>query len=368
MTRTSSTIAGDRLCASPQLPQRYGLSVFLRKGYPTLGGRVSGVGSREPIVRGAHVRLVGWNELPNELSELVRQRAKEDPAVASRVVGRKWVSVLRPGRAGELSIHQHLDSVTFLDVPPRADLTVRESSESVSVYGDSLESGNASVSAGMVLLRLGQASRVRWFSDSIGTPGFLFVERIAVLAVDAVLEYHSALVAANAVRENIHVVLNEPGSTVRINSVFVGGRTDQFDLGVTAEHRAPYTTSDLRAKGVLTGKAQGVYRGLVRVEKHATKSDGYQRCDTLLLSKTAEVDPIPNLEIATNDVRCTHGVTVSHMNPEHLFYLQSRGLGEGAARDLLVEGFTGTMLRSYPDHRVEVLRRSIHDVLHHASA
>lgn len=310
-------------------------------------------------MRGADVRRVGWDELPKELSELVHQRAKEDPAVASRVVGRKQLFVLQPGHAGELSLHHHLNTIIFLDIPPHADLTVRESLESVSVYGDSSAPGDAPVLVGMILLRLGEASRVRWFADALGSPGFSFVERIAVLAQDATLEHHSALVAANAVRENVQVILSAPGATARINSLFMGSHTDQFDLGVTAEHRAPRTTSDLRAKGVLTGKAQGVYRGLVRVKKHATKSDGYQRCDTLLLSKTAEVDPIPNLEIETNDVRCTHGVTVSHVDPEHLFYLQSRGLGEGAARDLLVEGFVGSMLRAYPMADRERLQNAV---------
>lgn len=354
--------------------QRYGLSVFLRKAYPALRAtQDSELGTRNsPCVRGGETRTMPWADVPADIRELVRRRASADPIVAAHITQSSGVELLRARGAAPMVLDDSALPV-FIDIPPGQDTVIFESlgsdtayystSAGVELSGAGEKSSEALLRSGIVMLRVGSGARVRWFSTSVGAPGFSFIERIAVLALDAVLEHHSVLVAANAVRENIHVMLNAPGATARVRTLFAGAATHQFDLGVTAEHRAPRTTSDLRAKGVLAGKAQGVYRGLVRVEKDATGSDGYQRCDALLLSPTAEVDPIPNLEIETNDVRCTHGVTVSRPDPEQVFYLQSRGLGEDAARDLLVEGFVGSMLQAYPMADREQLKNAVNGTL-----
>jgi Fe-S cluster assembly scaffold protein SufB len=102
-------------------------------------------------------------------------------------------------------------------------------------------------------------------------------------------------------------------------------------------------------KGIVGGRAQAVYRGLVHVAATAPKSNGYQRVNTLLLSSQAEVDAVPKLEIKTDDVRCTHGATTSHVNPEQLFYLQSRGLSAERAAELVVSGFLQSVVLSYPE-------------------
>lgn len=365
MTRILSTIAGDRLRASPHPPQRYGLSVVLRKGYPAMGNWKLGTGNWKPTVRGADVRQVAWEDMPADVVALVRRRVEKDPVVATAVLAQPRVDVVRVEGKREVTL-QAGAPVTVVDVAPNAHVILNEVGEHLRALPAKNARADAEVrpyGARLVLLRVGAGARVRWFASVVGAPGFTFVERLALLAQDAVLEHHSALVSANAIRENVHVMLDGPGATVRVQTLFAGSADNQFDLGVTAEHRAPRTVSDLRAKGVLSGKAQGVYRGLVRVEKNATGSDGYQRCDALLLSPTAEVDPIPNLEIETNDVRCTHGVTVSRPDAEQLFYLRSRGLDESAARDLLVEGFAGTMLSAYPESQREELQAAMQNVL-----
>lgn len=134
-------------------------------------------------------------------------------------------------------------------------------------------------------------------------------------------------------------MLNGKGSTSRNYSLFFGANKQNFDLNFNTIHNAPNTTSDMFTKGALNNKSKAVCRGLVRIEQNANESNGYQKEDTLLLSKDAEVDPIPNLEINNHNVRCTHGATVSQVDKEKLFYLKSRGLNNSEAMRIIIDGF-----------------------------
>ena len=94
--------------------------------------------------------------------------------------------------------------------------------------------------------------------------------------------------------------------------------------------------------------ARTVYAGLIRIEKGAARSDAYQANRNLVLSDKAKATSIPMLEIDNNDVRCTHGATVGPVDPNHLFYLQSRGIAARTARRMLVQGFFGQVLDRIP--------------------
>jgi Fe-S cluster assembly protein SufD len=102
---------------------------------------------------------------------------------------------------------------------------------------------------------------------------------------------------------------------------------------------APNTTSDLLYKGGLKGRSRVVWKGMIRVEKDAQKTDAYQKNDNLVLSDTARADSIPGLEIEANDVRCTHGATAGRVDEDMIFYSQARGVPRETAIRLIVEGF-----------------------------
>src|SRR5207302_7224966 len=91
-----------------------------------------------------------------------------------------------------------------------------------------------------------------------------------------------------------------------------------------------------------------VYAGLIRIEKHAARSDAYQANRNLVLSDKAKATSIPMLEIDNNDVRCTHGATVAPVDPEHMFYLRSRGIPVATAEQMIVHGFFGEVLERIP--------------------
>jgi Fe-S cluster assembly protein SufD len=130
-----------------------------------------------------------------------------------------------------------------------------------------------------------------------------------------------------------------PGATSRVTGAYFADGTQHLDYDTFQEHMAPSTTSDFAFKGALRDTARAVWRGMIRVEEGAQRTNAYQENRNLLLSKTAHADSIPGLEIMANDVRCTHGATLGQVDREQLFYLMSRGLTRAEAERLIVRGF-----------------------------
>ena len=134
------------------------------------------------------------------------------------------------------------------------------------------------------------------------------------------------------------------GATSRVTGAYFADGTQHIDYDTFQEHIAPHTESDFAFKGALRDKATAVWRGMIRVEKDAQKTNAYQECRNLMLSPDAHAVPIPGLEILANDVRCTHGATVGRVDREQLFYLMARGLSRSEAERLLVRGFFQNIL------------------------
>ena len=130
-----------------------------------------------------------------------------------------------------------------------------------------------------------------------------------------------------------------PGATSRVTGAYFADGTQHLDYDTFQEHIAPHTTSDFAFKGALRDTATAVWRGMIRVEQAAQKTNAYQENRNLLLSPTAHADSIPGLEILANDVRCTHGATLGQVDREQLFYLMARGLPRSEAERLIVRGF-----------------------------
>ncbi len=130
-----------------------------------------------------------------------------------------------------------------------------------------------------------------------------------------------------------------PGATSRVTGAYFADGTQHLDYDTFQEHMAPSTTSDFAFKGALRDTAPAGWRGMIRGEEGAQKTNAYQENRNLLLSKSAHADSIPGLEIMANDVRCTHGATLGQVDREQLFYLMTRGLTPAEAERLIVRGF-----------------------------
>src|SRR2546428_4458903 len=122
-----------------------------------------------------------------------------------------------------------------------------------------------------------------------------------------------------------------------------GGR-QHMDNHTVLDHARPHCASHELYKGILDGKAHGVFNGKIFVHQDAQKTDAKQTNKTLLLSEDAVINTKPQLEIYADDVKCTHGATVGQLDDDAIFYLRSRGIDLEAARSLLTFAFANDII------------------------
>ena len=156
---------------------------------------------------------------------------------------------------------------------------------------------------------------------------------------DAELDWVAGGFGSRKGKVRIQNDLAGPGATSRVTGAYFADGTQHLDYDTFQEHIAPNTTSDFAFKGALRDEASVVWRGMIRVEKDAQKTNAYQENRNLILSEQAHADSIPGLEILANDVRCTHGATLSQVDRDQLFYAMARGLSRPDAERLIVRGF-----------------------------
>jgi Fe-S cluster assembly protein SufD len=140
-------------------------------------------------------------------------------------------------------------------------------------------------------------------------------------------------------RHDAVAVLADEGADCTLNGLYLADGLRLVDNHTEIDHAAPHGSSHEVYKGILDGRARGVFNGRIRVRPDAQKTDAKQTNKTLLLSDDAQVNTKPQLEIFANDVKCTHGATVGQLSEDALFYLRARGIGADDARSLLVRAF-----------------------------
>jgi Fe-S cluster assembly protein SufD len=153
-------------------------------------------------------------------------------------------------------------------------------------------------------------------------------------------------VGGRLARNEIHVALEGRRAQCRLNGAYLGRGEQIIDHTTVIDHVSPETASKELYKGVLDGRARGVFQGRITVRPNAQKADGQQMNRALLLSDRAEINSKPELEINADDVKCSHGATAGELDDAALFYLRSRGIPEPEARRLLVEAFLNEVIDS----------------------
>ncbi|WP_113155316.1 Fe-S cluster assembly protein SufD [Nitratireductor sp. OM-1] len=154
------------------------------------------------------------------------------------------------------------------------------------------------------------------------------------------------------VRQEVKVEARGEGSEFKLRGVNLLGGETHCDVTMVLDHLAPDTVSTETFRNVVTGKANGVFQGQIRVAKIAQKTDAKMACNTLLLSDDGGFSSKPELEIFADDVACGHGATVTDIEKEHLFYLMARGIDEKTARGLLVKAFVAEVIEELEDETV----------------
>jgi len=145
-------------------------------------------------------------------------------------------------------------------------------------------------------------------------------------------------------RTDCNVDFEAGGARSELRGLYLVGDRRFADFHLDVRHSVPDCASREQFKGVVLGRGRAVFDGRILVERDAQRSDAHLSNANLLLSRNAEVDTKPQLEIYADDVKCSHGTSVGQLDPQQLFYLRSRGIAEADARKMLCLGFAAEVL------------------------
>ena len=177
---------------------------------------------------------------------------------------------------------------------------------------------------------------------------------------DVVASSHCLNFGGRIVRNNANAVMADENGEVTLNGLVLGRDSQHIDNHTSMDHAMPHCDSHENYAHVLDDKSVGVFNGKIFVREDAQKTDAKQSNRTLLLSRDAQIDAKPQLEIFADDVKCTHGATIGQLDEEALFYLRARGVPENAARKILIRAFAGEVFESISQDDVrEALEREL---------
>jgi Fe-S cluster assembly protein SufD len=166
-----------------------------------------------------------------------------------------------------------------------------------------------------------------------------FAQQRAAVDRDANLQWTIAAMGSRFAQVSQQVALVGKGAMSQVNGVMFTQQRQHMTYNTLQHHVASSCRSDFLYKSALQDQSRTVWRGMIKVDPAAQKTDGYQRNDNLLLSTEARADSIPGLEILADDVRCTHGSTSGKVDEELIFYARTRGFTRKEAVRMIVTGF-----------------------------
>ena len=161
-------------------------------------------------------------------------------------------------------------------------------------------------------------------------------------------------------RHDISVVMDHEGAETAVDGLYFVGSDQHSDTHSVIDHKVAHCTSHQLYKGILDGNGRAVFNGKVFVREGAQKTDAQQTNKNLLLSEKARVDTKPQLEIYADDVKCAHGAAVGQIDPEELFYLETRGIGPELGRSLLTYGFAEEVIGKI---KIDSIRSQLDEVV-----
>ncbi|MGH2462647.1 MAG: SufB/SufD family protein [Candidatus Limnocylindria bacterium] len=190
-------------------------------------------------------------------------------------------------------------------------------------------------------VRAERESRVRYGSlQLLGDGAWRVSAQRVMVGADARVTTLNAEIGSLVTKLGVEVLMAGKGGTSKLLGVLAAGDDQKIDINSIQDLLASHTTSDLLYLSALYDSAHSAFYGLTRVRPEAKQTSSYQECRNLLLSPNAGAEPIPVLEIETNDIlRCGHGATAGAIDPTQMFYAQTRGLTADEAERMIVRGF-----------------------------
>ena len=229
-------------------------------------------------------------------------------------------------------------------------LFVRMGADSQASVVQHQSAGTGEVFAALITeLDVADAARLEFLSIQVLSASTTQIGTLVARAgKDATVTVGAAGLGGGYSRLRVDCRLEGSGATGNLLALYYGESEQTLDFRTLQDHAAPHTTSNLLFKGALAGDARSVYTGMIRVRPEANGTNAFQTNRNIKLSEHAWAESVPNLEIETNDVRCSHASTVSPIDEEQLFYLESRGVPSETAERLIVRGFFADVLGQLP--------------------
>jgi Fe-S cluster assembly protein SufD len=224
-------------------------------------------------------------------------------------------------------------SHTLIVLEDGAEATVLHEANSVSEEASGLH-------IGAIELIQKPGSHLRYVTlQEYGHKTYNFAHQKAGVGRDSTLQWTIAAMGSLLSKVNQSVDLTGPGATSQVNGVMFTEGRQHVAYHTLQHHKAESCRSDFLYKSAQQDRSRTVWQGMIKVDKKAQKTDGYQRNDNLILSGAARADSIPGLEIEADDVRCTHGSTTAKVDEEQIFYARCRGFTRKEATRMIVSGF-----------------------------
>ncbi|HVC28137.1 MAG TPA: Fe-S cluster assembly protein SufD [Gammaproteobacteria bacterium] len=220
--------------------------------------------------------------------------------------------------------------------------------------------GSANFTNSFTQILLGDGAQLQHLRIQRESPADFHVSRVAISQQHASsYTSHNFNLGGLWVRTDLETRLEASQAHAVFNGLYSISGRQHVDNHTRIDHLAPDTHSDELYHGIISGHARAVFNGKVIVAKHAVKTDAAQSNNNLLLSRGAEIDTKPELEIYADDVQCSHGATIGQLDEQALFYLRSRGIDEQSARGMLVEAFAYRLIEriAAPELRAYAIRQ-----------
>lgn len=257
-----------------------------------------------------------------------------------------------------IQVHLPFVSVLWMEMPGLAAfpplVVVAEAGSRLTFVSELLSMGceicPQGYHGGSAKLFVGEEAEVRFVTaQDLGAHVVDLRTQVAVLGRGSRLEWLTVALGGGLSRAQQHVALVGEDAQASMTGLYLPGGKQQMAFRTVQDHVVGHSTSDLLYQGAVLDSARAVYEGVIRVRPGAQKTNAFQSNRNLLVSKQARVDSLPALEIEANDLRCTHGATVSQVDENQVFYLMSRGIPRVDSVRLLLEGFFEPSLDRLPE-------------------
>ena len=213
--------------------------------------------------------------------------------------------------------------------------------------------GGASLTLPVLHVKVGPAARVRYLAiNELDDQAWSIGHQRTDSDRDSTLLLATVALGGDYARVRTEARSTGPGASTRQVALYFSDGDQMHDFRIIQEHVAPHTSSDLLFKGAVQDRAASVYTGLISIGEEARGTVAYQTNRTLTLSDGAWAQSVPNLDIRTNDVKCSHASTVGPIDVEQRFYLESRGVRPEVAERLVVLGFFDEVIDQLPSSSI----------------